>query len=38
MLIAKSEDELQLAALQLNKVAKKYDIKILVAKTKGMGL
>jgi hypothetical protein len=35
--MAKSEDELQTAANELNRVAKKYDLKISSPKTKTIG-
>jgi hypothetical protein len=38
VLIAKSEDELQMAAHQLSNIAKKYNLKISTSKTKSMGM
>jgi hypothetical protein len=38
VIIAKSEDELQMAANELNKIAKKYDMKISTSKTKSIGV
>jgi hypothetical protein len=37
ILITKSEDELQIAVNELNKIGKKYDMKISTSKTKSMG-
>jgi hypothetical protein len=37
-LISKSEDELQMAALRLSNIAKKYNLKISTSKTKSMGV
>jgi hypothetical protein len=37
VIIAKSEDELQMAVNELNKIAKKYDVKISTSKTKAIG-
>jgi hypothetical protein len=38
VIIAESEDELQIAANELNKIVKKYDMKISTTKTKTIGL
>jgi hypothetical protein len=38
ILIIKSEDELHIAVNELNKIGKKYDMKISTSKTKSMGL
>jgi hypothetical protein len=38
VIIGKSEDELQMTVNELNKIAKKYDMKISSSKTKTMGL
>jgi hypothetical protein len=38
MIIAESEDELQIAVNKLNKIVKKYDMKISTTKTKSIGL
>jgi hypothetical protein len=38
VLTAKSEDELQVAALRLSNIAKKYNLKISTSKTKSLGM
>jgi hypothetical protein len=38
ILITRSEDELQIAVNELNKIGKKYDMKISTSKTKSVGL
>jgi hypothetical protein len=38
LLVAKSEDELQMAAHRLSNIAKKYNLKISTSKTKSMGM
>jgi hypothetical protein len=37
VIIAKSDDELQMAVNELNKIIKKYDMKISPSKTKVLG-
>jgi beta-xylosidase len=38
VIISESEDELQIAVNELNKIVKKYDVKITTTKTKTVGL
>jgi hypothetical protein len=38
VIIAKSENKLQMAVNKLHKIAKKYDIKISTSKTKAIGV
>jgi beta-xylosidase len=38
VVIAKPEDDLQIAAHQLSNIAKKYNLKISTSKTKSMGM
>jgi hypothetical protein len=38
VIIAKSEDELQMAVNGLNRIAKKYDMKVSTSKTKAIGV
>jgi hypothetical protein len=38
VIIAKSEDELQMAVNELNRIAKKYDMKLSTSKTKTIGV
>jgi hypothetical protein len=38
VIIAESEEDLQIAVNELNKIVKKYDMKISTAKTKTIGL